>query len=348
MQIGNQQFSMRNLVFNNVVTAITHFWSWGWLYQGITINNCGTGIDISAGGSTAQAVGSITIIDSVITNTPTFIVTAFDSTSKPATAGSLILENVVLNNVGTAVKQAGGGTLLAGTTGSTTIAGWGQGNKYTPTGPTRFQASFSASTRPASLLNGNVYYTRSKPQYNTLPVSSFVSARSSGATGNGQTDDTAKLQAAINAAASAGKVLYLDAGTYKVTSTLLIPAGSKIVGETYPVIMSSGSFFNQESSPQPVVKVGTAGQSGQVEWTDTIVGTQGQQAGAIAIEWNLASAGTPSGMWDVHVRIGGFAGSNLQVAQCPTTGATVNLQCVGAYMLMHVTPSASGLYMEVS
>jgi glucan 1,3-beta-glucosidase len=103
------------------------------------------------------------------------------------------------------------------------------------------------------------------------------------------------------------------------------------------------------SNPKPVVQVGTPGSTGQVEWSDMIVSTQGTQAGAILIEWNLStSGGTPSGMWDVHARIGGFTGSNLQVAQCaktPTSGA-VNMACIGAYMTMHVTASASGLYME--
>lgn len=79
-----------------------------------------------------------------------------------------------------------------------------------------------------------------------------------------------------------------------------------------------------------------------------IVATQGTQAGAILIEWNLATSGTPSGMWDVHTRVGGFAGSDLQISECPTTpdSTTVDTSCIGAYMSMHITPSASGLYME--
>jgi glucan 1,3-beta-glucosidase len=53
-------------------------------------------------------------------------------------------------------------------------------------------------------------------------------------------------------------------------------------------------------------------------------------------------------MWDVHTRIGGFAGSNLQVAQCPTTpsSSAINTACIGAFMSMHITASAAGLYME--
>jgi glucan 1,3-beta-glucosidase len=347
--IGNQQFTMRNLVFNNCVTAISMFWDWGWLFQGISINNCQKGIDMSAGGSGAQTVGSVILLDSSITNTPVGIITAYTSSSSPPTAGSLILENVVLTNVPTAVTVSGGSTVLQGTGGSMTIAAWGQGHEYIPNGPISFQGSFTPNNRPGSLLSGNKYYTQSKPQFNNLPVSSFQSARSSGATGDGNTDDTTALQNGINSATSAGKVFFIDSGTYRVTRTITIPPGAKIVGEAYPNIMSSGSFFNNANSPQPVVKVGNAGQTGQVQWTDTIVSTQGAQAGATLIEWNLATSGTPSGMWDVHTRVGGFVGSNLQIAQCPTSpgsSTTPNPNCVGAYMAMHITPQASGLYME--
>jgi glucan 1,3-beta-glucosidase len=289
---------MRNLVFNNCVTAISQLWSWGWVYQGISINNCQKGIDISAGGTSSQEVGSITLIDSTITNTPIGIITAYTSSASPATGGSLIVENVVLNNVPTAIQLTGGTTILAGSSGTMTIAGWGDGHKYTPGGPTQFEGIITPNSRPASLLSGSNYYTQSKPQYNTLSVSSFQSVRSAGAAGNGVTDDTNALQQVINNAASAGDVVYFDAGTYLVTSTLFIPAGSKIVGEGYSVIISSGSYFNNMGSPQPVVRVGNAGDTGQVQWSDMIVSTQGTQAGAILIEWNLNTSGTPSGMWE--------------------------------------------------
>ena len=246
---------------------ISHFWDWGWTYKGITINNCGTGISINAGGTSSPEVGSITLFDSTITNTPIGITTAYTPSSSGDTAGSVILENVFIQNVPTMV-QGPSGTTLVGTTGSTTIAAWGQGHEYTPSGPTSLQGTFTANSRPGVLLSGSSYYQRSKPQYNTLPLSSFQSTKSSGAAGNGVTDDTYALQQVINNAATAGAVLFWDAGTYKVTSTLTMPPGSKWVGESYSVIMSSGSYFNNMNSPQPVVKVGTAGQTGQVEWSD--------------------------------------------------------------------------------
>ena len=339
--LGNQQYTIRNLVFNNAVTAISMFWDWGFAYKSIIINNCQVGIDISAGGSSALEVGSITLYDSTITNTPIGIKTAWGNSS-PASANSLILENVVLNNVPTAVQGANGVALAGGTK---TITAWGEGHSYTPNGPSTFQGSLNPNNRPGSLLAGSKYYEASKPQYQDLAVSSFVSARSSGARGDGNTDDTAALQNAINSAASAGKVLFVDGGTYIVTSTITIPPGARLVGESYSTIMSSGGFFNNAGSPQPVLRVGNAGSSGHVEMSDLVVSTRGAQAGAILIEWNLAGTGAPSGMWDVHTRIGGFAGSNLQVAQCPTS-ASPSAGCTAAYMAVHITSSASNLYLE--
>lgn len=53
-----------------------------------------------------------------------------------------------------------------------------------------------------------------------------------GAAGNGVADDTAAIQSAINSAAPNGGVIYLPAGTYKVTSTLTVSvSGTRIVGE---------------------------------------------------------------------------------------------------------------------
>ena len=315
-------------------------------------NGSQIGIDVSAlGYSGAQSVGSVTVLDSSILNSLVGVLTAFNSTSWPATSGTLILENIFLNKVPTAVRHYGGDVILEGSSGSMTIIGWGQGHEYTPTGgPVRFQASFTPNTRPSSLLSGANYYVRSKPQYENLTTASFQSVRSAGAMGNGITDDTSALQDAINNATFSCKVVFFDAGTYLVTKTLLIPPGAKFVGESYSVIMSSGSYFNDTNNPKPVVQIGTPGQTGQVEWSEMIVSTQGTQMGAILIEWNLATSvpGIPSGMWDVHAHIGGFAGSNQQISQCTTNSASsvVNKSCIVAYMTMHVTTSAAGLYME--
>ncbi|KAL2836422.1 pectate lyase superfamily protein-domain-containing protein [Aspergillus pseudoustus] len=348
--LGNQQFTMRNLTFNGAKTAISHFWNWGWTYQDININDCDVGIDISTGGSDEQSVGSITLFDSSFANTPVAIKSAQSESSTPHTAGSIILENVSIDNVATVVEGPAG-TVLAGSTGSSVIAGWGQGNQYIPDGPTRFAGDITPVSRAAGLLaSDGKYYQRSKPQYELLPVSAFASVRDGGATGDATTDDTEALQAVIDTAAAAGQVVFIDAGVYKVTSTLHIPAGSKIVGEAFAVILSSGEFFNNQNEPKPVIQVGQAGSEGHVELSDFIISTQGPQAGATLIEWNLASTSDPSGMWEVHARVGGFAGSHQTSNECAKTPDTVVTEadenCIVAYMLMHITPSSSNLYME--
>jgi glucan 1,3-beta-glucosidase len=354
---------MRNLTFFNTVTAISLGFDWGWTFKGISINNCQVGIDMSAVSDTgALNVGSAILIDSEINNTPVGVLMARSPSSTPVGGDSLILENVSLNNVATAVEGPGGSVALEGTSGQMTIAAWGQGNSYIPSqsssnvpvGPNSFQGVIPANSRPASLTAGGDYYERSKPQYELYPSSQFLSVRDAGAIGDGVTDDSAALINVLATAASQGKIVFFDAGDYLVTETIYVPAGSKITGESYPVILSSGSFFADMTNPQPVVQVGKSGETGTVEWSDMIVSSKGAQAGAILIEWNLAApTSTPAGMWDVHTRVGGFVGSDLQLAQCPTTPNTqITLAsqlpqgCIAAFMSMHVTTTATGLYME--
>lgn len=345
--LGNQQYTMRNLVFNDCKTGIIQLWNWGWTYINLQFNNCGTGIDISAPGQDSTlSVGSAIIMDSTFSNTEVAVITAYTASTTPDTANSVVLENVKLDNVPTAV-QGSSGTLLEG--GSKTIAGWGQGHQYgSGAGDREFSGDITPNERPSSLLGDNGFYSRSKPQYEDLAASDFVSARSSGAKGDGTTDDTAALQSAIDS--SSGKVLFLDYGLYKVTGTLKIPAGTKIIGEGYPVIMASGDFFGDINTPKPLLQVGaTSGDAGQVELTDFVVGNSGPAPGAKLIEWNLASdTSNPSGMWEVHARVGGFQGSNMLIEQClkKTGSADIDTNCIGANMLMHVTPKATGLYME--
>lgn len=353
---GNQQFTMRNLRFYNAVTAINQLWDWGWTYNSITVVNCSVGIDMTLNGADRgpQTVGSVTILDSAFRDTHVAIKTAHTASSQPPTGGSLIIENVRVENVPTIV-QSPNGVVLSGSAGTTTVSTWGQGHSYIhPAGPVEIQGPLAAPiSRPASLLTGDKYYQRSKPQYADTPESQIWSTRFGGALGDGITDDTAALQNVLDGAASEKAIVFFDAGTYKITKTLHIPPNSRIVGESYSVILSSGSFFANINDPQPVVKVGNPGQAGSVEWSDMIVSTQGPQAGAILIEWNLATDGNvPSGMWDVHARVGGFTGSELQVAQCPKTPniqtppAAINEWCICAFLSMHITKSASNLYLE--
>jgi len=67
------------------------------------------------------------------------------------------------------------------------------------------------------------------------------------------------------------------------------------------------------------------------------------------MEWNVKQTSQGSaGMWDVHFRIGGSAGTQLQSDKCsknPTVIAAANTACLGAFMLLHVTSKAT-IYLE--
>ncbi|KAH8667356.1 pectate lyase superfamily protein-domain-containing protein [Tricladium varicosporioides] len=352
ISVGNQQFTMRNLAFLDCVTAINQFWSWGWTYSGISVTNCTTGLNFSSGSSSGQTVGSITLIDSKFLETGTAIITAHNLTSSPTTGGSFVLENVVFDTVGIIIEGPDS-TLIQG--GTVLLAGWGQGHQYTPRGPTNFQGTFQPFIRPQSLVGdgivGNSYYHRSKPQYANEPVSSFLSIRSFNGKGDGVSDDTVALNALFRTAAANNKIAFIDAGTYIVTSSIYIPKDSRVVGEAYPVIMGYGGDFINPDDPQCVLCVGYPGDTGITELSDLILSTQGPAAGAILIRWNLASPpNNPSGMWDVHTRVGGFTGSKLTSTECPAslTSTIINPSCIAAFMHIHIPHTASGLYIENS
>ncbi|KAL2152865.1 hypothetical protein VTH82DRAFT_4020 [Thermothelomyces myriococcoides] len=365
MSIGNQQFTMRNITVYGAKTAIEQLWSWGWTYQGVSIHDCEVGFDFTAMVDGDLKVGSITIFDSEISNTKVGIKYGAANATSPDVPNNFVFENLRLDNVTTAIRGPKG-TVLPGTSGQTVIEAWGRGHAYTPSssGPTTFEGPIKPNKRPASLVVAGdassssstpIYYQRSKPQYEDEPVSEFVSAREFGARGDGVTDDTLALNILFAWAAAAGKIAFLDAGMYVVTRTVRIPPGSRIVGEAFPVIISTGDFFADESAPQPVIQVGrSGGEAGRIEWSNTIISTRGSQPGAILIEYNLdsSSCSEPSGLWDVHARVGGFAGSELQLPQCAKTPETVitpeNLprECVAAFLTMHITQPAAGLYME--
>ncbi|RDI79929.1 hypothetical protein Vi05172_g9961 [Venturia inaequalis] len=347
LNVSNQQFTMRNLTFSNAVTAINQLSDWGWTYKGLNINNCGVGINMSATKNGSLEVGSMVIIDSKFSNTPIGIAMGRGSLPNPPTGNSLILENVDFVNVRAAI-QGPNSTVLAGNV--THVDAWGQGNSYSSTGSEgTFQGYITPNVRPASLMSGRNLYEKSKPYYNKVKASGFIIARKHGAIGDGVTDDTDALTDIFKDAASSGKIVYINAGYYLVTKTLYVPPGVKIFGEAFPVILSSGPFFSSISNPKPVLQIGKPTDSGTIEISNLIVSGKSAQAGAIFIEYNLASTTEDhAGLWDVHTRIGGFNGSQLSVSECPKQpdNSTVPPQCIAGFLSMHITPSASGVYME--
>ncbi|KAJ7445696.1 exo-beta-1,3-glucanase [Mycena galericulata] len=337
MWVGNQQFTVRNITINRAATAILGVWAWGWTFQDVKINDCQIGFDLLGG------VGAEAIIDAVVHNTPIFVRSA--SPSNGTLVGSVVLNNIQLNNVTTAVGVVGGAVVLDGGS-KVTIDSWVQGNVYTGTNSTGAftQGNIPAPPKSHVLLNGaGQIFGRTHPQYIDYDVSQFVSVRDEGATGDGETDDAGAINAILSKYAGS-KIIFFDAGTYIVKSTITIPAGSRIVGEAWSVISGAGPAFQDQNNPQVVVRVGKPGSQGVVEITDMIFSTVGPAPGAIVVEWNIKETKQGSaGAWDTHIRLGGAAGTNLEIEQClPGKDA---LGCMAAFMALHLTCDSSA-YLE--
>ncbi|KYK61874.1 Pectin lyase fold/virulence factor [Drechmeria coniospora] len=343
LKAGSQQFTAQRLTFSGCDVGIQVIWDWGWVWKSITMNNVGIGFKLVGDGGVGN-IGSVSIIDSSITGANQAIVVNPIKSDPGMGSTGISLENVALSGVGVAVADTTGATLLAS---SGHIDQWVVGPVYEGSTTAR---SFSSGgkigqyRRHSTLLDerGN-YFERARPQYANQPASMFMHTKDLGCKGDGATDDTAALQAALYA--SVGSILFVDAGTYILTSTVIIPSGAKIVGETWSQLAASGPFFSDASNPKVMIQVGEQGQTGTVEMQDLIFTTRGPTAGAILVEWNIkAQFPGAAGLWDCHVRVGGALGTELTPAECPPATSGINPGCSAASLMMHLRKSASGYF----
>ncbi|KAE9391952.1 exo-beta-1,3-glucanase [Gymnopus androsaceus JB14] len=352
MWVGNQQFTVRNVTMNNCQSAVFGLWAWGWTFQGITINNCSAGFDLLTGGTTSatQSVGGEAIIDAVVSNTPIFVRSS--NTSTDHLTGSLVIVNAKLSNVSVAVGATNlSEPVLNGTSesGSMNISAWGQGNVYKGSS-TEFkytQDSIEIPQISASLLDSHGrIVSKGCPQYEDYSLDQIVSAKDYGAKGDGQTDDTKALQALFTKCAK-NKIIFMDAGVYLITSTLVVPEGSRIVGEAWTTISATGSYFSDPENPQVAVRIGEKGSKGVVEISDILFSTKGPVPGAIMVEWNVGDpedAPASAGLWDTHFRIGGAAGTEMELGECPAKSSNVTA-CTAISLCLHITEFATA-YLE--
>ncbi|KAI0542202.1 glycoside hydrolase family 55 protein [Xylaria digitata] len=345
--IGSQQYTTRNLTFNNCNTAIHMIWDWLWLMQGININGGKLGINMTSDTFETIKVGSLLLLDSKFTDVAVGISTLYKPNS-PYTNNTLILNNVDMSKgVPIAVQYAKDGTALL--EGNQVIAGWVQGKDYSSGKGQAIQKVEDKINMPDALLAGDgSVFTRTKPQYEAVAVSRFVSVKSAGAVGDGKTDDTAAIQKVFDGAKD-GDVIYFDHGAYLISDTVHIPKNIKITGEMWPLLMATGEKFADAGKPVAVFEVGKPSDVGNVEMSDLIIETKGALPGAILVQWNLAgSENGAAGMWDVHFRVGGTAGTELQSDHCsknPNATTAVDDKCKGTFLMLHLTKTASA-YIE--
>ncbi|KAH9845616.1 glycoside hydrolase family 55 protein [Teratosphaeria destructans] len=341
---GAQQFTAQRLTFIGCSTAVHLLWDWAWVWKSINMTNVGVGFRLVPENGSGN-VGSLSVIDSSFSSVGTAIMIVPASSAIGSGSTGLLLENVKLSSVEAAVADTAGKVYLDGSVHN--VNEWAWGPVYTKSTTDRSFANgeqIGNYQRSSTLVDsGGAYFERQKPQYEDRSVGDFVHVKDMGVKGDGSTDDTAALQAALYA--SLGKVLFVDAGTYLLTSTVIVPPGAKIVGETWSQLVATGSYFADASNPKVLLQVGTKGSLGDVEMQDLIFTTLGATAGAILVEWNI-QAQTPgsAGLWDCHARIGGATGTKLTPAECPSSKSGIDGGCNAGSLMMHLTPGASGYF----
>lgn len=238
---GNQQFTAQRLTFRNCAIGVQIIWDWGWSWKSITMTDVGTGFKLVPEDGQSGYVGSASFFDSSFTNVKTAI--EFARTDKSKGATGVILENVAFSGVTNGISTSGGGVLLDGATEK--VEHFAYGPVYEGDGTRKFNTAGKVGNyrRAHQLTNvaTGAYFERPKPQYETRPVSDFLHVKDFGAKGDGATDDTTAFQRALYGAQ--GKILFVDAGSYILKSTLKVPTGSRIVGETWSQLVAHGSYF---------------------------------------------------------------------------------------------------------
>jgi glucan 1,3-beta-glucosidase len=73
-----------------------------------------------------------------------------------------------------------------------------------------------------------------------------------GAVGNGVHDDTAAIVSAL-ALATTSNLIYFPAGSYIVTSKIVVPPNTRMTGEVWSQLVASGPYFGDMTNPKPMI-----------------------------------------------------------------------------------------------
>ncbi|ETS73390.1 hypothetical protein PFICI_14995 [Pestalotiopsis fici W106-1] len=336
---GSQQYTARNLVFNQCNTAVQMVWDWGWTWQQITVNGGSIAFNISGvGGDSGQGIGSVSIIDSAISDVNIGVLT-----NSLATSPNIVLDNTKFNSVANPVMQEKGSTILSGNSDL-----WATGMRYDGSDGSAQTGNVDAPGRGKGLDDSNgLLYVRSRPQYEKFSPDSFLVATSDGGCKNDGTGDQAScINGFLRDALDSGKIAYFPAGVYAVGSTVNIPTGSVVQGSLWSQIMGSGFYFSDIQNPKVMVQVGNKGDIGKMEITEMLFSVRGATAGAVLMEWNVAAIDQgAAAMWDSHFRVGGALGTDLDLSTCPKFSH--NDECIAASLMFRVTSQANGYFENV-
>lgn len=142
--------------------------------------------------------------------------------------GSVYLDNVKYSQAGTIVQNPAGVALSA--SGATTVHSWAQGYIWQNGQSVLAYKDISSLTpaRTPSLLGSDgTYFELTRPTY--IGVTQ-VDVTTLGLVGDGNTDNTKVFQAALNTYANKA-VLFFPHGIYNIEGTVVVPPGTRIVGQ---------------------------------------------------------------------------------------------------------------------
>jgi glucan 1,3-beta-glucosidase len=374
--VGNQQFTSRNITIRDASAAGVYLnWDWGWTFKSLQVENSPIGIDVGS------STGTLLVMDSHFKNIGHAVIRTQFNANNGADGvlnNNLVLDNVVVDHSASTATSTivsnmasdGKETVVltaADYGGTTTVLGWVQGkiwkdgaaapqildlaaNGFAPKKP----AVLTPADSSISKIVANAFFEMGRPAFDSaVKYVKSCAVKDFGIANDGKTDVTSALQSAISTTAKAGKVLFLPSGTYLVSDLIYLPAGTRILGEAWSTLMVTRSTvdsnrFMNASHPETVFQVGQPGEVGVAQLVDLLITTQGPLPGAKLVEWNMAGrAPGEAGMWEVHFRIGGAIGTNIDPSTCPRgdgSQAPAN-NCFGSWALMHITASGSA-YLE--
>lgn len=304
------------------------------LLQGATFESCGTAVNMTDNG-----LGSLVLLDSTSTNSGTVILFHDSSHDDGNQNSQFTIENLSHDSQHPIAVDSTGATRLGPASHIDTYV-WGSRV------PGQYETGKAFVTqRSENLLVGGKYFTKAQPTYGEYGDDDIVNVKTVPGhvvKGDGRTDDTEALNAILLKNAGECKITYIPFGVYRVSDTLFVPVGTRMVGEAWAVISGYGDAFKNPRQPRAVVQLGRPGDVGVIEIQDMRFAAGEILPGAKILEINAAGAQPGDvGLWNTIVTVGGTAEttiSNSCTSQDPK-------DCMAAFMVMHLTNSSSA-YIE--
>ena len=174
LNFNNQQYSIKGLTFKGCSTAVLISHGFDIVFQDMTFENCGVGINATAPGE--GNVGSYALLDSTATNVPNLIFTKSQGHGGNTNGDdSVVIENLSVTNVQNTVV-AGSKTILTG--GVPNV--WVYGNAYLAGGPVGGQHDSGVTysvQRDSSLLANGQYFTMPPPTYQEYDINQVINIK---------------------------------------------------------------------------------------------------------------------------------------------------------------------------